>query len=370
MTSPLVVPAYADRSLADVVPAVASALGATRSGPSGLVLPDAASYVVLLIDGLGERLLQRYAHVAPFLSSLTGRPGTAGVPSTTATSLTSLGTGLPPGQHGLVGYTARVPGTDQLLNHLLWDQQIDPEQWQPHPTAFATLAQVGVSVTNVNKRHFDGSGLTVAGHRGAKFVGADLVGERIAGVVSAAAEAPALVYTYEGDLDYTGHRHGVASPEWLQQLAAIDSTTEQLREALPSSVRLVVVADHGMVDSPIERRVDVDEATELREGVVLLGGEARFRHLYCRPGAVADVLATWRERLGDDATVLTRADAIGRGWFGPVDVQVAPRLGEVMVACHSDFTVVSSRDFPLEKHLVGFHGSLTEDEMRIPILIA
>ncbi|CAM3210540.1 nucleotide pyrophosphatase/phosphodiesterase family protein [Nocardioides dubius] len=370
MSSPLVVPAYADRSLADVVPAVASALGATHGGPAGLVLPDASSYVILLIDGLGERLLQRYAHVAPFLSSLSGRPGTAGVPSTTATSLTSLGTGLAPGQHGLVGYTARVPGTDQLLNHLLWDQEIDPEQWQPHPTAFSELTRVGVAVSNVNKRHFDGSGLTVAGHRGATFIGADLVGERIAAVVAAAALAPALVYTYEGDLDYTGHRHGVASAEWLQQLAAIDSTTEQLREALPSSVRLLVVADHGMIDSPAERRIDVDTTPGLRDGVVLLGGEARFRHLYCRNGAVADVVATWRERLGEDATVLTRDEAIGRGWFGRVEENVVPRLGEVMVACHSDFTVVSSRDFPLEQRLIGFHGSLTEDEMRIPILLA
>ncbi|MFS3129601.1 alkaline phosphatase family protein [Nocardioides sp. Bht2] len=370
MTQPLVVPAYADRSLADVVPAISEAFRVTRHGPAGLILPDASSYVVLLIDGLGERLLQRYAHVAPFLSSLSGEPGTAGVPSTTATSLTSLGTGLAPGQHGLVGYTARVPGTNHLLNHLTWDQEIDPEQWQPHRTAFAALADAGVSVVNVNKRYFDGSGLTVAAHRGAAFVGADLVGERIAAVVEAAAQGPSLIYTYEGDLDYTGHRHGVASPEWLQQLAAIDSSCEQLREALPSSARLLIVADHGMVDSPVDSRIDVDQESQLRDGVSLFGGEARFRHLYCRPGALEDVLATWRERLADRATVLSRDEAIGRGWFGPVDAAVAPRLGDVMVACHDDLTIVSSKDFPLEQLMVGFHGSLTADEMEIPILLA
>ena len=38
----------------------------------------------------------------------------------------------------------------------------------------------------VNKREFRRSGLTVAAHRGADYVGADRVGERIAGAVAGA----------------------------------------------------------------------------------------------------------------------------------------------------------------------------------------
>jgi hypothetical protein len=365
-------PAYHHRSLGDVVPAVAAALGTPLdSAPSGLVLPDAVGYVVFLIDGLGANLLQRYADYAPYLAELLAQqaPGTAGVPSTTATSLTSLGTGLTPGSHGLVGFTSRVPGTNDLLNALLWDRDVDPLEWQPHETAFSRLRAKGVSTTVVNKREFAGSGLTVAAHRGADYVGADKVGERIAGAVVASGQRPALTYLYDGDLDWTGHRHGVASTPWLQQLSMIDSEAEQLREALPISTRLLVVADHGMVDSPPDRRVDVDEHHELRDGVALIGGEARFRHLYCRGGAVDDVVATWRGFLGDRAEVLTRSDVIERGWFGPVDPQVLPRLGDVVVACGDDTAVMSSRDFPYETTLVGLHGSLTPDEMMIPLLV-
>ena len=286
-------PAYGSRSLADVVPAVAEALGVATALPGGppldLVLPAAPSYVVFLVDALGAELLQRYAHAAPFLSSLADgqRPGTAGVPSTTATSLTSLGTGLPPGSHGLVGFTSRVPGTDRLLNALSWDKRVDPLEWQPHQTAFARLTAAGVGVTAVNKREFAGSGLTVAAHRGATYVGADRVGERIAAVLAAARTRPSLTYVYDGDLDWTGHRFGVSSSHWLQQLAMVDAEAEQLRESLPAETRLLVVADHGMVDSPPEARTDLDEHPVLRDGVVLVGGEARFRHLYCGRGAVA-----------------------------------------------------------------------------------
>ncbi|CAM3595398.1 alkaline phosphatase family protein [Nocardioides zeicaulis] len=368
----LTAPAYGDRSLADVLPSVARALGSPLEGhPVGLDLPPAPSYVVFLVDGLGAELLTRHGHAAPYLSSLLdgGTTGTAGVPSTTATSLTSLGTGLPPGAHGLVGFTARIPGTDRLLNHLGWDKHVDPTEWQPHPTAFGRLAHAGVHVTSVNKRDFNGSGLTVASQRGATYVGADRVGERIAATVAASAHAPSLTYVYDSDLDWTGHKFGVASSQWLQQLAMVDAEAEQLREALPSATRLLVVADHGMVDSPSSARVDVDEVDGMRDGVALIGGEARFRHVYCAAGAVDDVVATWREVLGARATVLSREDVVGRGWFGSVAPGVLPRLGDVMVACHDDTAIVSTRDFPYENTLVGLHGSLTPAEMRIPILV-
>jgi hypothetical protein len=367
-------PAYGSRSLADVVPAVGAAIGVKVRpdvAEGALDLPEAPAYVVLLIDGLGARLLERYPDEAPYLSSLmaTQQPGTAGVPTTTATSLSSFGTGLPPGAHGLVGFTSRIPGTDRLLNALFWDKSVDPKQWQPHATAFTGLRLNGASVTVVNKREFRDSGLTVAAHRGADFVGADRVGERIAAAVAASRERPSLTYLYDGDLDWTGHRYGVDSEPWLQQLVMVDAQAEQLREALPPEVRLMVVADHGMVDSPSSHRVDVDRELDLRDGLVLMGGEARFRHLYCRTGADATVAATWTELLGDRAEVLTRDEAMMRGWFGAVEPAVLPRIGDVLVACRGDHAVVSTVDFAYESTLVGLHGSLTEDEMLIPMLV-
>lgn len=368
-------PAYSTRSLGDVVPAIGRALDVVpEGGPAlpALELAPAAAYVVLLVDGLGARLLERYAHAAPFLASLLSHcePGTSGVPSTTAVSLTSFGTGLTPGAHGLVGFTSRIPGTDQLLNALQWSKDVDPIAWQPHPTVFQRLAEAGATVTVVNKREFNGSGLTLAAHRGADYLGADRVGERIAAAVQASRARRSLTYLYDGDLDWTGHRYGVASAPWLQQLAMIDAEAEQLRDALPSSTRLLVVADHGMVDSPASGRIDVDEQPELRDGVAVLGGEARFRHLYCHGGAVSDVAAAWREVLDGRAEVLTRDEAIALGWFGQVTPFVLPRLGDVVVAARGDHAVVSTVDFPYEKTLVGLHGSLTPDEMLIPLLVS
>lgn len=368
----LSIPAYGARSIADVVPAVARALGKPLAGNdsagAGLVLPDAPAYVVLLIDGLGQQLLERYAHAAPFLTSLRGSTGTCGVPSTTATSLTSLGTGLTSGQHGLVGYTARVPETGELLNHLQWDRDVDPLAYQPHETAFDQLSASGIYTAAVNKAAFATSGLTRAAHRGATYRGADNPADRLAEVLESA-DGPSFTYVYDSEVDKAGHQYGVASSEWLVELQMIDEFAEDLRAALPKSVRLLVVADHGMIDSPESSRIELDRATHLRRGVSLVGGEARFRHLYVKPGALDDVLATWREELGDRATVLSRDEAVERGWFGEVEARVSPRLGDVMVACHDDVAIFSTSDFPREHQMIGLHGSLTRDEMEIPILI-
>ncbi len=365
-----VLPHYFSRSLVDVLPSVVSAVGAA-GWDNPLDLAPAESYVVLLIDGLGWNLLRANPDEAPYLNSLADgyEPITSGVPSTTATSLTSLGTGLPPGGHGVVGFTSRIPGTDRLLDALRWDHRVDPRVWQPHETVFARARRDGVAASVVSERAFEGSGLTEASQRGAAFVGADTVEERISGAVAASADVPSLTYVYVGELDATGHRLGSSSWGWRRQLAIADSFAARLREALPARCALVVTADHGMVDVALEDRLDVDDEPELLDGISVFGGEARFRHLYCQGGAVDDVAARWRERLGADAWVVTRDEAVGEGWFGSVDSAVRPRLGDVIVASGLGTAIVSTSRFWHETKLVGFHGSLTADEMFVPLLV-
>jgi hypothetical protein len=106
--------------------------------------------------------------------------------------------------------------------------------------------------------------------------------------------------------------------------------------------------------------------------VALLGGEARFRHVYAADGAADSVLATWREVLGERAWVLSREEAIKEGWFGPPSAAVsdalAARIGDVVAACAGNWAVVASQAEPLESGLLGMHGSLTPAEQLVPML--
>ncbi|HEX6337940.1 MAG TPA: nucleotide pyrophosphatase/phosphodiesterase family protein [Jiangellaceae bacterium] len=367
-----VLPRYGEASLSDVLPSVLGALGVAGE-QNGLGLPAARRYCVLLIDGLGWNALRGHQAEAPFLNSMAGSAITASVPSTTVTSLTSLGTGLVPGRHGLLGYTTRKPGTtEKLFNALRWDEHkdIDPRVYQPHPTVFERAAGAGVAVTVLGQRKFNRSGLTSAALRSPGFAIADSLGERVALAASAAANGtgPTLVYVYDGDLDFTGHQRGCRSASWRHQLVLLDRFVEELYLALPPGAVLLATADHGMVDVAAEQRIDVDQVAALRDGVALVGGEARFRHVYTVDGASADVHAAWREVLGSRATVLTRDEAISRGWFGAVEARVVDRIGDVVASIDGDCAVERRSVFPIEAKLIGLHGALSEAEMLVPLL--
>ena len=370
----MIIPAYGSSTLADLLPSVAARLQVPGYEVDRIGLPEADRYVVVLIDGLGWELLQGAVEQAPYLASLLvgSHSLTAGVPSTTVTSLASLGTGLPPGQHGMVGYTSRVPATGEILNALTWESKLVAREYQPKLTEFERAAAAGVAVTSVALARFESTGLTQAGLRGPAFLGfreERAIDVRVALTVEAALRGErSLVYAYERELDHTGHVDGCGSPAWRRHLARVDRMVAQLRDALPAEVVLIVTGDHGMIDIPPWHQLIAEEHPDLIAGVDALAGEGRFRQVYVDREPVAAVARRWADRLGDKAWVRTRDEAMEAGWFGSVDPDLIERWGHVLVAMRTDWAVMT-RQFPRELSLVGMHGSLTPAEMMVPLLI-
>ncbi len=369
---PLNPPPYGSATLADLACSLLASLRVPGE-QDVLALPRADRACVLVVDGLGWELLRAHQATAPFLSELAARAGPiwAGFPSTTVTSMTSLGTGQPPGGHGMLGYQMLRPGEGKLLNALHWDPEVDPVKWQPTPTIFERAMDAGVYSSYVAAAAFRGTGLTRASARGADYRGVKSLGELTAGVQEALRSGVAdrtLVMAYHGHLDSTGHTGGVASDAWRYQLAHVDKLAEQLATGLPDRCVLHVTADHGMVDVGQDERIDVDAIPALREGVALVGGEARARHVYAEPGAAADVLAAWRELLDGRMCVLARDEAIAQGWFGKVAPEFTARIGDVVAASYGPAAVVATRAEPQESAVIGMHGSLTQAEQLVPLL--
>jgi predicted AlkP superfamily pyrophosphatase or phosphodiesterase len=341
-------------------------------------LPVAERVCVVLIDGLGQELLTEAAGSAPFLASLLphGRVLTAGCPSTTATSLASIGTGLTPGRHGLVGYEVMDPDRGVLLNELKWDPATDPITWQPHPTVFQHLTDRGVRVTQIGNPEFEGSGLTVAALRGGAFTGIKTLPARVdAALDMLTAGGPALVYLYWGEVDGAGHVYGWWSREWRRALGHVDEELARLARGLGSDTLLVITADHGMVDVPHANRLDLADHPELDDGIAVVGGEARFAQLYldapATPSDVRRVADRFTEAVGDRGWVRTRNEAISEGWFGStVEDRVRGRIGDVLIASTGSFAVIDSRTArPHVLRLIGQHGSLIAAEQRVPLLV-
>jgi hypothetical protein len=376
-------PRYGEASLADAVPSVLAALG-IEGFVDVLGVPPTTAACVFVVDGLGWELIRGYPDAAPFLAETAeaGRPITAGFPSTTASSLGSLGTGLPPGEHGLVGYTFAVSGFDRPMNALQWElaghgepgrllERLPPEEFQPNPTVMERAAAAGHPLTLMGPRGHEASGLSRAILRGARYVGADSLEELVLAATAALQSAGRpSAYAYHPFLDTIGHIKGVGSDEWLDHLGRVDAACAAIASLLPPGGMLAVTADHGMVNVPPEGKLDVADHPELRAGVRILGGEARVRHVHVREGALADVEAIWRGLLEDRAWFATRERAIDEGWFGPrVREEVRERIGDLVVAARAPVGVFQREVDPLQSSLVGHHGSLTPVEQLVPWIV-
>ncbi|MDT7712656.1 MAG: hypothetical protein QOG46_1345 [Pseudonocardiales bacterium] len=368
--------------LADVVSSLLSGLG-VAGFTDRLGLNPARGVCLLLVDGLGWRALRKHPTDAPFLTSLAkgSEPITSGFPATTAASVSTIGTGVLAGQHGIVGFSFAIPD-GVLINALSWHthgagKRVDlrekfvPEDIQPHRTALERAAAAGVQVTLAVPPAHRGTGLTRAVLRGGDIQDVHALGDLAGNVLAAVSRRErTFCYAYHGDLDLLGHIYGVESLPWRLQLGHVDRLAATIAEGLPPGTQLVVIADHGMVTVPEEARLDFDTEPALQAGVRLLGGDPRARYIYTEPGATDDVLAAWSELIGDRAWICTRDEAIAAGWFGPVvEPRIRDRIGDVIVAARTDFAVVRTQVTPKLSRLIGQHGSLTADEQLVPLLV-
>lgn len=361
-------PRYPGTALSNLLPSVVDRLD---GGIPAIDVPKAKQYVVLLVDGLGWHQLLQYADHAETMAKLQRRAQrlTCSVPSTTATSLTSLGCGATPGEHGVVGYTFFEPTVGRVINALSWEGgPKDLAGFSQTPTIFQRLRSQGRTTAAVTLGRFAGSALTEVAFSGATMFPVLQEGDldEVTALVNAALQQAEVVYLYERLLDADGHAHGVGSWQWLERLAVIDDYVAHLVDALPPTVCLLITGDHGMVNIPEDQRVVVEDEPRLA-GLEHLGGEPRFRHLY---GEDARSIAwAWESVLGERAHVLRREEAIEAGWFGPtVSDLTAARIGDVVAAMTGTWAVMSQAT-PGEFSLVGMHGSLTAAEMEVPLLV-
>jgi Type I phosphodiesterase / nucleotide pyrophosphatase len=376
-------PQGGEASLADVVPSLLSALDIPGfANPLGV--EPARRVCLLVVDGLGFEQLEANREQVPFLTTgaTSVQPIAAGFPATTVASLGSLGTGRHPGEHGLVGMTMALPGQQRAMNVLRWAaygpgpatdlrDRVAPERFQPEPTTFERAAADRVDVHLVGPRDHARSGLTRAVLRGGRYESVHSLGELAAMTLRHLAGAPrTLVYAYHRDLDLTGHARGVGSDNWRLHLGFVDRLVEQIAERMPGDALLAVVADHGMVDLRPQQKLDLADRPELADGVRLLAGEARARHVHTKDGAAEDVLAAWRAVLGEQMWIAAGEEAIAQGWFGPrVLDRVHPRIGDVVAAAREPIGIFQRDVDPAQALLVGHHGSLTRAERLVPLIL-
>ena len=353
-----------------------SALGSITGKENRLGLPKVKSACVVLVDGLGAANIRYRAGHANFLASQLANDGTimAGFPSTTVTSLVSFSTGLKAGQHAMVGYQVHDRRQGSNLNLLTGIGSLaEALSWQPRKTVSEVAAENSVDCYFIGPAEYETSGFTNVTMRGAKYVAAKTLDDRVAAAKKIlSAKDSALVYLYVPELDQRAHAYGSKSGQWVEKLEDLDLAVRQLTTALPGNVGVLLTADHGIVDVAHERQIYLDELSI--NGLVSVGGDPRVLFLYLDSQQSDDALSqscikSVQEFVGKRAYVVARDDLIAQGWYGEVTDEARERMPDIFVIAHGE-TALYHRQFakPKSLQMIGQHGAISDDELFVPLL--
>jgi len=330
----------------------------------------AEQVVLLVLDGLGWQQLRARSSLAPTLSSAAGieRAITSVAPTTTACALTSITTGRPPSDHGLLGYRLALDG--QILNVLRWTlgsgrsrdvrREVPARRLQPCPSFAGSTRTVPV----VSKGEFGGTGFTAAHLGNSPLHGYRVLSSLPVEVGRLLSQGEPLIYAYYDGIDRVAHGSGLGEL-YDAELVAVDRLVADLVDQLPPGAVLVVTADHGQID--VGPRVEL-LGREVMSSVAFLSGEGRFRWVHARDGAARDLEESLAERYADSTWVMSRDQVIDDGVFGgPLRDELIGRLGDVALLPHAPIAFVDPADTG-ESRLQSRHGSLTADELLVPLV--
>lgn len=343
-----------------------------RSSFTPAELPGIRSLVMIVVDGLGYSNLKARIGHAPTLARLPQRRIETVAPSTTGAALTTLTTGRLPGEHGLIGYQIRHPELGLVSTLKGWDGITDHRAWQRATPLFGLAREIGARPVTLGRPSHAAGGLTAAILTGADYVAGQRIQDRFAEASALVRGAdPVAAYLYVDELDKAAHEFGWQSEAWVRRLELFDAALDGFLRGLPGDVGVIITADHGVVDVGRHQQIMLDADPKLLQDVAAVGGEPRFRSLYLRDGAdPAAVAAAWGAAEAKRAWVATREETVASGYFGPVDGTVAARLGDVIIAARKLVAYYRSDDSAQALAMIGQHGSLSEDERGVPLILA
>ena len=360
-----IVPDYAGANVRGIIPAILGPVAWQRSLPDWMPpeLAEAEQVVLLVLDGLGWDQLNEHAHLMPTIAGLDARRITTVAPTTTATALTSIATGLTPGEHGVVGYRLVLGG--EVVNMLRWTHDgADRRRSQPPSDIQRYPAFLGEPIPVVSPAELCTTAFSEAHLRGSRPVAIRATSSLAIEIRQELEAGERFVYAYYGGVDRIAHERGFG--EYFDaELRAADRLVGDILDVLPAGAMLLVTSDHGQV--AVGDRI-VTPTSELLSLVSMQSGEGRFRWFHARRGALDDLVTAVEEELGDTGWVRTKAQLIEEEWFGPtLAPPIAARLGDVAVIARAPVSYFDPDDSgPFE--LICRHGSLTSAEVYVPLL--
>jgi hypothetical protein len=360
----ITVPDYSGGSLVNLVAELEYRLTGSSAAPRlsddlGALIPEADTYVLFLFDGLGALQLDHPA-AAPLAESLVATIDSP-FPATTTVSLATIATGLPPSQHGLLGYQLWLPEVDRVVNTIkwttLWGESIDFDTagFLPSPNLWERLSAAGIEPITVQPGNFIGTPLSRLLYRGCRYEPAFTTDEVIEATLQLAAEPGRFILSYLPHVDFAAHVYGQAAVEYGRAVGTVADAWQQVAAHLPEGAAMVGTADHGHVDFDKAHQVRIPKPEHTDRTFY---GDGRAMFVKGDGASLAEALpATW----------IPIAEMAG--WWGPGrrHSAFADRAPDGVLLADDGFLLLHRHS---DDRMIGNHGALTDAERLIPLLIA
>jgi len=355
-------------------PGAGWAAGGVETGERALV-------ILLVIDGLGDRFLRTMGGGSALDAARTATL-TSVCPSTTASAVTTLMTGVAPAVHGLNGWFIHDRRFGGVIAPLPLMQRGGPplEAFRLLPRLFPVAPMFHHACRPVNlvsPADIAYSRFSLHHARGAHiepYEGLEDFGAAILAMADALRTSGGLIHAYYPVFDALSHVHGSRSAEAVACFARVDALFRRLRVALAGrDARLVVTADHGFTDASPERCIDLPPDGEVvRMLAAPLFGERRLAFCRVREGATREFEAWAREHLAGKAVLVSGEAFLGSGLLGPgpLHPRLAERVGTHALLMEPGWTIIDHVDGEIAHEMVGVHGGLSADEMQVPLVMA
>ncbi len=379
------VPDYSGGGIVNLVQSLATACGCrVPRYPQLAVLPaaqlaEARHIVLLVIDGLGQKTLDKHLGGSTLQSKLVSTLSSV-FPSTTATAVTTFMSGLAPAQHGLTGWHMHLEEIDQTLAILPLTPRCEPAKQLPqdlpprlfdYPSLFQHLER---ECWVLAPQSIAGSPFNAWHARGAEALAYNTLPEmfaQLAGLLNHA-PVPRYIYVYYPELDTVSHRFGTDSERAQETLTVLDAAFGQfIDDVQGSDAWLIATADHGFIDSPAERVVNLDDHPQLAALLARpLCGERRAAYCYVAPENRPAFEAYIRRHLAYCVDLRLSSDLIRDGWFGPppFHVKLSARVGDYTLVMRENWTIKDWMPGEKRFRMLGVHGGVSADEMRVPLI--
>ena len=370
-------PDYDGGSIVNLMSSIKHALGGDHDYPELSILDPgelsrSSKIMLIVIDGMGYNYVKRNASGTVLENMLKGSM-TSVFPSTTGAAIPSFHTGLPPQQHACTGWFMNLKELGAVSTTLLFTPRAMKRQVYPKKDFDRSIVmdkptfETGINADYVGVRPSDIALETDLGYN-------SLSGFYRQLLRAAKGDGKRYIFGYWPQFDHLCHEYGVASEEVKEHFNELTGFITDLKKRLEGSgTRIIITADHGMIDTTDETRIDLREYKEIYDCLSLpLCGDVRAVYCYVRLSKAETFEALVKEQLSEYCDIYRSEDLVERGIFGKFtpDKRLYERIGDFVIIPKANYAIVDNLHDKEKPSMVGMHSGVDEDEMLVPLLLS